>query len=235
MSLRKPSKRDLVVGKVVDIFDGEGTLKGRARLLQRKPSHYQNDHLPYIRYEKKNDTQQPTCFFWASERWLIEWVEHNYYRVGDKSCTMVHYFHSMGTDLDSRYDILKDGHKGIEVDGLFVFMEETVLEVGQDGIYTDDTIKALKRVMRAGNGALVIYAHSPLIVKERFELSKIPFRIFDFINTDITFQEGITDFLDRVDHDEFLVFTRDSVVNLPNNVKCPTGLKLKTNAIQRKR
>lgn len=235
MSLRKPSKRDLVVGKIVDIYDGEGNLKGKARLLQRKPSRSYNDNLPYIRYEKKNNTQQPTCFFWSQERWLVEWTEHDYYRTGDKSCVMVHYFLSIGTDLDSRYDIIKDGHKGLEVDGLFVFMEETVLEVGPEGGYTEESIKALRRVMRAGNGALVLYTHSPIAIKERFELSKIPFRIFDFITTDTTFQEGIRDFLEQVDFDEYLVFTKDSVVNLPNTIKCPDGLKLKTNDLQRKR
>lgn len=227
MSLRKPTKRDLAVGKIVDIYDGEGNLKGKAKLIKRQPSRTQTEGLPYIRYEKHNDVQQPSCYFWSQERWLVEWVSHPYYRVGDRIHTMVHYFMTMQTDLDSRYDITKEGNKGGEVEGLYVFLEETILELDESGGYTPETIKALKRVMRAGNGALVVYGHSPLIIKERFELSKLPFRIMDFLPPDMSFQEGIEWYLEDVDCEEYLIFTGPSQITLPNTIRCPQGLKLK--------
>lgn len=234
MSLRKPSKRDLVVGKIVDIYDGEGNLKGKARLLQRKPSRSRSEGLPYIRYEKRNDKQDSSCYFWSFERWELVWEEHSYHAKGTVACADVHYYMKMATHVDSMYDITREGHKGLEIEGLLVFLEEDALEIAQDGLYSVESIMALKRIMRASNGIIILYSHSPLQAKERFELSKIPFRIFDFIYTDKTFQEGIEDYLDSIEYEEFIILAGQSKVNLPNVINSPGGLKLKKQDARRR-
>lgn len=228
MSLRKPTKRDLAVGKIVDIYDGEGVLKGRAKLIKRQPSRYVQDDLPYIRYEKKNNTQQPTCYFWAAERWLLEWVEHSYYRPGDRSCTMVHYFLTMQTDYPSFVDINNIGNKGVSIDGLYIFIEERGVLSLDGETYEPEAIKALKRVKKAFNGEIVLYEHNQLQAKERWDLAKIPFRIFDFLDTEMAFEESIADYLDKNEWSDYTILAGQSKVNNTRVIQCTSqGLRLK--------
>lgn len=231
MSLRKPSKKDLVVGKTVEIYDGEGNLKGKAKLLRRKPSRFIQDDLPYIRYEKKNTTQQPTCYFWAQERWEVEWVEHNYYRPGDRNCVMVHYFLTMTTDYPSFVDINTIGNKGVSLDGLFIFIEERGVLTLNGEAYSQEAVKALKRVKKAFNGEIIIYDHNPLQVKERWDIAKLPFRVFDFLSTEVSFEEAIANYLETTEWTDYTILAGESHVKNTRTIQCDTsrGLILKKN------
>jgi hypothetical protein len=219
----------LAVGKVVEIFDGEGKLKGKAKLIKRSPSRYELDHLPYVKYEKPNDTQEPTLYIWSSERWLVEWVEHSYYRPGDKNMTSVHYYWKTTTDMNSFVDVNSIGNKGVSQEGLYIFLEEDgVLMTDSSGVYSTDAFKALKRVKKAFDGEIIIYTHNPSQVRIRWELNKIPYRILDFIHNEVPFDEAVQEYLRDVDFEEYMILTGVSTSIDPRAIKCGKGgLKLK--------
>lgn len=55
MGLRKPGKKDIKSGSIVDIFDREGIREGKAELIRRAPSKYIQDGRPYIRHDRGPD------------------------------------------------------------------------------------------------------------------------------------------------------------------------------------
>lgn len=84
----------------ISIYRRDGSLRGRAILLERVRSNYIEDDLPYILQEKKNDYQEPTCIVWSFQRWKIKWAEHP--RLEDKTDAVeVHYFLKMTSRLFS--------------------------------------------------------------------------------------------------------------------------------------
>ncbi len=230
MSLRKPNKRDLQTGKVVEVYDRGGTLKGKAKLIQRKPSRYFQDGLGYIKLERTNKDQEPTLYIWAGERWLIEWVEHNYYREGDKTCTEIHHYICTTTDYPSFVDSSCTGNKGLAAtEGLYVFLEEGGVLTVNGTDYTPEALKALKRVKRACDGEVVVFSHNPLQVKEHWELNKVPYRIFDFLSADMTFGEAVQDYLDKNEVEDYIILSGDSYVRGDRVIQTSPeiGLKLK--------
>lgn len=198
MSLRSPKKRDIQVGKSVDVYDGEGTRRGRAKLIRRRPSRYKQDNLGYVKKQVKHCSgdeddvppedsttnkgpQKPTLYIWSSERWEVEWEEHSYYRPGDRNCTEVHFYVCTTTDYPSFVDVNTIGNKGVAAEGLYIFIEEEGVLPVENGKYKHTAVKALERIKRSIDGEVVLYTHNPAQAKERWELSKIPFRIFDFL------------------------------------------------------
>lgn len=228
--LRRPNKKDLQIGKEVDVYDRDGTLRGRAILIKRAPSRYVQDGLGYIKHESTNSTQEPTLRVWSYERWLIEWVKHNYYRTGDKTCTEIHYFVCVTTDYPSFVDINSTGNKGLSgTDGLYIFLEESgVLSIDGEN-YTAEALRALKRVKKGFNGEIVVYGHSPHKTKGNWDINKVPYRIFDFLSNDMTFAEAIQDYLDRNEVEDYVILSGNSHVKGDRVIQADseTGLKLK--------
>lgn len=195
MSLRSPNKKDLQMGKIVEIYTGDGALLGKAKLIKRKPSRYRQDGLGYVKLQRKHnkldeddtppeDGQKPTMYIWASERWHVSWVEHTYYRPGDENCVDVHYYVATTTDYPSFVDINTLGNKGVSPEGLYIFLEEDGVMTIDGETYTEEALYGLKRVKKALDGEIIIYTHNPAQVKERWELNKVKYRIFDFITPD---------------------------------------------------
>jgi len=212
MSLRSPKKKDIQVGEVVEIYNGEGALLGEARLIKRRPSRYRQDGLGYVKYQKKHHTgdeddippegqQAPTLYIWASERWQVEWVKHAYYRPGDQNCVDVHYYVRTTTDYPSFVDMNTLGNKGVSQDGLYIFIEENGVLTLDGENYTEEALYALKRVKKACNGEIIMYHHSPSQLKERWELNKVQYRIFDFLPTHYSFARAIKEYIENLGED----------------------------------
>lgn len=204
---RRPNKRDLQVGNKVTLRQEDGEEQGTALLLARKPSRHKGDHLPICGYESKNDIQKDTMYLYSTERWLVEWVEHPYYRKGDRNHKEVLYYMGRFTDHPSYVDINMMGNRGCPPDSIAIFLEEQgVLTL--DGItYLPSALKSLDRLKKGFNGEIIIRSHNPLQVKERWELNKIKHRIYDFLPTDQSFAEGIKEYLENNDIEDFVVIS----------------------------
>lgn len=206
-SWRRPTKQDLQVGNTVIIRDEQGQERGIALLIGRKPSRHKTDNLPICLSESKNDIQKDTMYLYSTERWLVEWVEHPYYRKGDRNHKDILYYMGKFTDHPSYVDINLFGNRGCPPDSLAVFIEEEGVLSLDGETYLHSALKSLDRLKKAFNGEIIIFAHSPLQVKERWELHKIKHRIYDFLPTDQSFAEGIKEYLENNDIEDFCIIS----------------------------
>jgi hypothetical protein len=193
-------------------------------------------------YQTRRDSDDgpgPTQYIWSYERWVVEWVSHPFHRPGDRTTTEVNFYVATRRDYGSHVDMVYDsdgnstvytgGRGRLESSDLFVIMEEAgVLWLGEDR-YPDHTKTALKRVRRAISGNLVLYGPDPDEIRRRWALNKIPFRILDFLPTQVTFAQAASDFLQAHYHRDYIILSGASGVDGPKVIQCgPLGLKLKT-------
>lgn len=220
-----PKKKDLTQGNTLEIHNREGKVIGIATLIRRRPSHFIQDGLPYSSKEKKNRKFDDTLSIWSFERWELEWVEHPYYRKGDRTCTEVHYHIENCINFNSMSDPI---HADQETSGRLIFLEEPgVLSLG--GLYQDHAFLALKAVKKKFRGELVLYTHTKLSLQEQLDIHDM--RVLTFLGTDVTYQEALNTYLYDMkdDIEDFMIISGDSSVRgLPNTIQCGLrGLKRK--------
>lgn len=222
MSLRKPSRMDIQTDNIVPIVNREGKVLGTAKLIKRRPSRTIQDNLPYVREQVKRTSgdeddipetgQKPTLYIWSYERWEVEWIKHGYYRPGDRTCTEVNFYECTTTDYPSFVDLNTEGNKGVNPSGLYVFLEEEgVLSLDQES-YEEEAIKCLRRIKRSLDGEIIIYTHNPIQVKLRWELHKMPYRIFEFLSTEKSFARQIKHFLSVNPVEDYVILSGQSGV-----------------------
>lgn len=226
---RRPRKQDLQVGNVIPIKQESGEDIGIAKLLSRKPSRHKTDNLPICLTESKNDIQKDTMYLYSTERWLVEWIEHNYYRKGDRTHKEVLYYMGKFTDHPSYVDINLFGNRGCPPDSVVIFLEEECVLTLDGENYLPSAIKSLDRLKKGFNGELILFAHSPLQVKERWELNKIKHRIYDFLPTEQSFAEGIKEYIENNDIIDYAIISGVSRVRGSRVIQVDTtkGLILK--------
>lgn len=240
--LRKPNHRDVAVGKTIPIVSREGVTKGKAKLIERRPSRYIQDGLPYIRHESPNGSPEEgrneTLYIWSYERWVVEWVEHPYHRPGDRTMEEVNYYVRTTTDQASFASILldADGNPVVNTGGfgkaersdLFIFIEEAgTLYLGKRE-YPDHVLQALKRVKRAINGNILLYGPDPDEIRHRWDYNKIPFRVLDYLPSTVTFGDAVTQYLKSHPWEDYVVLAGKSGTSGQRVITCgPQGLRLK--------
>ena len=221
--MKRTTKKDLTQGATLTITNREGLNIGTATLIRRRPSHYQNDNIPFVLKEKTNAVQDSTTQLWACERWEIEWVKHSYYRKGDRNCTEVCYF--VGTR--AQYPSFTDD---IDTSKRYLILEEEGV-VALNGEYISSCIKALKRVNKTFQADIIVYSHTPHKTRENFEINDTGLRIMGFLPTEFSFQEEIIQYLYTKDVEDYLILAGESLVDptiLKNTIQCgPQGLKIK--------
>lgn len=205
MGLRRPAKKDIKSGSIIDIFDREGIREGKAELIRRAPSKYIQDGLPYIRYDKSPEEDDSPCYIWSYERWLVEWINHPRLRKGDRSTVEVNYFVKLAKAAPCMYDNeITPQETSIRL--LFLELTGTIQLSGEVCCVTD-----LNKVWRSFKKPdCVIFTHNQLQAKELFELHGVKARIAGFIDPkEFSFEEGILSYLDEHSWEDFLVLTGD--------------------------
>jgi len=211
--LRKPVKKEIYEGAVVDIINKEGVRLGKGTLIQRCPSKITTDNLPYIKNEldaSGNKTRDKHAHIWSSERWLVEWKEHGYLRPGERSCLPVNYYIHTRINADSGYDInaqVKDDYNK------YIFLEENGVLVTPKAHYPKTAIKALNKVYKVYGGELVMYAENQKAARRKCNSSGVKARILSFLDPKQPFEVSISEYVERVNTNEFIIFAGRSKVN----------------------
>lgn len=230
MIWKRPAKKDLQCDNTISIRDRTGKEQGTAKLITRKPSRHKTDNLPICEFETKNDVQKDTMYLYSTERWLVEWVDHPYYRKGDKTCKDIMYYMGKFTDHPSYVDINLMGNRGAPPDSVVIFLEEDLVLTLDGETYLPSALESLNRIKKGFNGEIILYAHSPYQVKERWELNKIKHRIYGFLPTDMSFSEAIAEYIESNDIADFLIISGRSFVKSNRTIQTDItkGLILKT-------
>lgn len=92
-----PKRKDVAKGRILEIWSASKTdpdrkYEGRARLILPDPGWRGEHGLPYLAYEEGGKKHAQKCYIWTWERWLIEWVESDTYRIGDRTHRHIHFF-----------------------------------------------------------------------------------------------------------------------------------------------
>lgn len=203
-------------------MDRRGQEKGTALLIERKPSAYLADSLPYVYREKSNPVLEETTIEVRSfERWVVEWVEHDYHRKGDRSAVEVHYFVKTTTQHPSYSEPIYLDH---QTTGKYIFTEdEGVLSIG--GEYQDYAFEALKVAQKKFRGEIIVWTHHPIQVRQQFEIYNVG-RVMEFLSVDSTYEEAVINYIYEHEPKDFMVISGDSSVKgIPNTLQCgPDGL-----------
>lgn len=206
MGLRKPAKKDIRSGNVVDIYNREGIREGKAELIRRAPSKYIADGLPYIRYDKSPDEDDSQCYIWSYERWLVRWVNHPRLRAGDRSTVEVNYFVKLARSAPSLYDN-EITPQDTEIRLLFLELTGTLQINGGEVCCVTDLNKVWRSFKKPD---CILYVHNQLQARELFELHGVKARIAGFIDPkECSFEEGILSYLEEHTWQDFMVLTGD--------------------------
>lgn len=227
-----PKKKDLSKGNTINIINRDGTLRGVGTLIERRPSLYLKDLLPYVYEDRKGpldpETGEPsesTTVIHSFERWLVQWTDHSYYRKGDLSTVECHFYVTTSTYYPSFDEPM---YSEYDTAGRYIFVEDQgALSLG--GVYQASAFKALKVVQKKFRGELVVYTHSPIHIKEQCEIHSIG-RVLDFLSTDSTYGDAVTDYVYELGEsvEDYVIIAGDTEINLPNTIQCgPKGLKTK--------
>jgi hypothetical protein len=231
MSVRKPAKKDIIPGNIVDILDGEGNKKGKARLIRRNPSKYKQDNLPYIRQESipdsdDHDAQDDTQGrVWSFERWVVEWTQHPRLQ-GQTDSQEVHYFVKAATHTSSVYDPMSIRTVGSSFRVVFIDIPD-VLEM--DGEFCETCVDSLNKLWKSFKKPdVVLYYHNQLRAKEQLQLLGFKGKIGGFIDPkEIDMEQGVQDYLDINDCDDYLVLTNQQLGFDPERTIVTSGLTWK--------
>jgi hypothetical protein len=210
--LKKPNKREIYSGNVVDIYNREGLKQGRAELIRRQPSKFVQDNMHYVRHgrdtkEDRELDEDVKVHTWSYERWLVSWVQHPRLRHGDRSTVEVNYFVKYGRVTPSGYDTEVISKPSFRL--LFLEPQGTLL------IPEICCVQDFHKVWRSfKKPEVVVLTHNPLKIKELFDVNKIRARIAGTIDPTLqTFQEGIEHYLDEHDPDDFLILLGNSEIS----------------------
>lgn len=216
MSLRTPSKRQVHEGSTIKIYDRAGQLQGRAKLLYRKPSKFVQDNLPYARHEKGNQVQNPTIWIWSYERWIVEWIEHGYYRPGDRNSTEVNYFVKIATNHPAQYDI---NNVAAEPTGRVIFLEEEgVLSKG--GKYLPAAVKSLNKLAGRMRADIVVWTHDVKQVRDRFEIHGVKRRVIGYLDSrSCRFADCVQEYLETNEVERYVIVTGDTNIESDHVIK----------------
>ena len=93
----RPSRRDIRKGQIIEIWsppktDPDRKFEGLAKLIEADPGWRGTHGLPYLAYERPGRKFSRVCYIWTWERWLIEWVESDRFKVGDRTYRKIHFF-----------------------------------------------------------------------------------------------------------------------------------------------
>lgn len=235
MGLRNPEKSEIRRGNTLEIINRAGETLGIGTLIDRCPSKLVQDNLPYVKNENRQGPKKKRSTYmhiWSYERWLVEWVSHSYYRKGMRTCVEVNYYVKTTTDYRSGFDI-NFGQECSEYNR-YIFIEEQGVLVTEKASYPKIAVQALNRISKSFNGELVVYTHNKIQTREHFELNGVRKRILAFLDTErqstaleaidefteeqnfvdrnISFQEAIAEYVERVDAEDFLILAGNSHV-----------------------
>lgn len=217
MYQRRPRKKELYPGNIIDILDGEGNRKGRAKLIRRNPSKYRTDNLPYVRHED-SDTDDSKCRIWSFERWLVEWVYHDRLQ-GKTDAVEVHYFIKVTSHANPVYDPMSIYATSSGVRFVFVDVEDVIESNGE---FCTSCVLSLNKLWKSFKKPdIILYYHNQLRAKEQMTLHGFRGRIGGFIDPkEISLSEGIQGFLDLNECEDYLILTnQEATVDPERTIK----------------
>lgn len=227
--LKTPCIKDIYEGATVDIINGEGVLQGRGTLLKRCPSRWKEDNLPYVKHERDSSGHKKRGsygYIWSYEKWQVQWISHHYLRSGQITCSEVHFFVHTRLNQDSLFDIHSPKKNKYNQ---YIFLEEMGVLVSRRGEYTPSCVRAIHKIHKVYGGELVVYAKDHVRTRQKFVDSGIKPRILSFLNPEVTYEQGIAEFVEKVDTNEFVIFVGVSKIEHPRviNIDYSSGLWLK--------
>jgi hypothetical protein len=211
-SLRKPAYREIFVGSEVDVINREGVLQGRGKLIKRCPSRTTTDNLPYVKNEldsTDNKKREEYSHIWSYERWTVEWVRHPFYRPGERSCVEVNYYIHTRINHDSKYDIHFPTQ---DTSNKYIFVEEEGVLITPRQEYPKPAVKALNKVHKVFGGDIVMYSYQQDDTRAKCEKHGVYPRILTFLNTSVTFEEAVAEYVETVDSKDFMILAGKSKI-----------------------
>ncbi len=208
-SLKNPTQREVFEGAVVDVINRDGVNLGRGRLIQRCPSKWTTDNLPYIMKElddKKNKTREKYSHVWSYERWQVEWITHGYYRPGQRTCTEVNYYIHTRINHDSKFELCFGTRiKPKNNDNKYIFVEEEGTLVTPTNRYPQLAVKALNKVYKIYGGEIVMYARDETNTRSSCQKFGVKPRILTFLFNGVPYEHAISDYVEEVDTNDFII------------------------------
>jgi hypothetical protein len=207
--LRKPSKKEIIPGNIVDILDGEGNKKGKAKLIRRNPSKYRQDNSQYIKQEDDSRSDDSKCRIWSFERWVVEWVSHDRLK-GKTDSVDVHYFVKAAVHTSCGYDPMNVYSTSTGLRFVFIDVED-VIEL--DGEFCGECVGSLNKLWKSFKKPdIILYYHNQLKAKENLNLYGFKGNLGGFIDPkEHTLEDGIRDFLDINECEDYLILTNQEI------------------------
>lgn len=212
-SLRKPAYREIYEGSEVDVINRQGVLQGRGVLLKRCPSKTTTDNLPYVKNEldaSDNKSREEYSHIWSYERWTVQWVRHTYLRPGDRSCVEVNYYIHTRINHDSNYDIHFPAQDNYNK---YIFVEENGVLITHRGAYTKPAVKALNKVHKIFGGEVIMYSPEAQEARHRCEKFGVYPRILSFLDTSLSFEDAVAQYVEAVDSKDFMILAGHSRID----------------------
>lgn len=233
-TLKKPIQREVFEGAEVDVVNREGVIQGRAKLLHRCPSKWTEDNLPYVMKElddKDNKVRDKYSYIWSYERWLVEWINHAYYRPGQRTCTEINYFIHTRINHDSKYELcFGTRFKPQDNFNKYIFVEEQGTLITPIAKYPKPAVKALNKVYKIYGGEVVMYSHNNQNdTRKNCAKAGVEPRILTFLNPSTSFEDSIAEYVETVDSNDFMILSGVSKIrhNRVIHIDMNKGLGLK--------
>lgn len=242
-TLREPVQRQIFEGAEIDVINREGIIQGRAKLLQRCPSKWGTDNLPYVKHElddSANIKRDKYSHMWSYERWMVEWITHSYYRPGHRTCTEVNYYIHTRINHESH---LKGEMYGVTFSvktspNKFIFVEEEGTLITPISNYPKPAVKALNKIYKIYGGEIIMYSYNnPSDTRTRFQKNGGVPRILSFLNTDSSFENSIAQYVEDADSKDFMILAGVSKINHSRviHIDMNKGIGLKKDSAKRQR